>query len=491
MMVAPTLSDNQLIERWRQRLSGLTELVLPIDYPRPIPLRIVEAEQLLQVPEHISLAILQLSLAIKPAAANGFQNGDDIPLSPAATTISPFTILLAAFAILLHKYTGEEDITVGSSSRSSNPLVLRFPINDHDTIQSVVQTVLRAEEEAVADEVPFLALLEALFPQADQADPGQSPSLFKVRFFNLTDTTPDTLSSTTTSSSCDITIFISQTPTLRRLLPIEIRVVYNTVLFSSSRIADMLDQLQLILESAAKDIQTPIGDLSLLTERGKAILPNPTADLEWDRFEGAITDIFTGNARRHPDRTCVVESREITTEVVGDLREFSYRQIHEASNILAHHLMRNGIEREDVVVLYSYRGVDLVVAVMGVLKAGAVFSVIDPAYPPSRQNIYLSVAKPRGLVILRKAGELHQDVRNYISENLEIKCEVPALEILDGGQLMGGKVGTSDILKTDLDKKDVDIGVVLGPDSGSTLSFTSGSTGIPKGATSTGRFSHL
>ena len=58
--------------------------------------------------------------------------------------------------------------------------------------------------------------------------------------------------------------------------------------------------------------------------------------------------------------------------------------------------------------IYAYRGVDLMIAVMGVLKAGATFSVIDPAYPPARQNIYLSVAKPKGLIGLEKAGTLDQ-----------------------------------------------------------------------------------
>lgn len=80
-----------------------------------------------------------------------------------------------------------------------------------------------------------------------------------------------------------------------------------------------------------------------------------------------------------------MESRENTTtttvatigsSLFQNLRSFSYKTIHEASNILAHKLIQGGIERDDVVVLYSYRGVDLVIAVMGVLKAGATFSVI-------------------------------------------------------------------------------------------------------------------
>jgi L-aminoadipate-semialdehyde dehydrogenase len=106
-------------------------------------------------------------------------------------------------------------------------------------------------------------------------------------------------------------------------------------------------------------------------------LPDPRSDLEWTGFRGAITDIFSNNARSFPDRTCIVES--ISPVEVGGVngeRTFTYRQIDEASNVLARYLVDNGVQREEVVTVYSTRGVDLVVAVMGVLKAGATFSVI-------------------------------------------------------------------------------------------------------------------
>ena len=122
-------TDPAVVARWQQRLASLTELILPTDYPRPIPQRVVEADQMLEISEATSLAIMRLSLAIKPPGS--------------AVSVSPFSILLAAFVVLLHKYTGEEDVVVGSSSRSSNPLVLRMPITNEDTFEQVVQTVLK------------------------------------------------------------------------------------------------------------------------------------------------------------------------------------------------------------------------------------------------------------------------------------------------------------------------------------------------------------
>ena len=106
------------------------------------------------------------------------------------------------------------------------------------------------------------------------------------------------------------------------------------------------------------------------------VLPDPTADLDWSTFHGAIQDRFADNASKFPERICVVETASMTTPQ----RNFTYRQIHEASNVLAHFFLQRGIERGEVVMVYAYRGVDLTCAILAVLKAGATFSVVDPAY---------------------------------------------------------------------------------------------------------------
>lgn len=113
-------------------------------------------------------------------------------------------------------------------------------------------------------------------------------------------------------------------------------------------------------------------------ERPQHALPDPTQDLDWSGFEGAIQDRFADNASKFPNRICVVETASRTTPQ----REFTYRQIHEASNVIAQYLLNRGIERGEVVMIYAYRGVDLCIAILAVLKAGATFSVVDPAYDP-------------------------------------------------------------------------------------------------------------
>jgi len=132
--------------------------------------------------------------------------------------------------------------------------------------------------------------------------------------------------------------------------------------------------------------------------------------------------------------------------------------------------------------IYAHRSVDLVVAVMAILKAGATFSVIDPAYPASRQIIYLRVAQPRALVVLKGAGTISPSVREFVSTELKIRVEVPALEILRDGAVYGGANPRGiDVLRSYFHLGDTDPNIALGPDSVGTLSFTSGSTGIPKG----------
>ncbi|KAK4619418.1 L-2-aminoadipate reductase large subunit [Fulvia fulva] len=219
-----------------------------------------------------------------------------------------------------------------------------------------------------------------------------------------------------------------------------------------------------------------------MASQAQDVRPDPTSDLHWSDYRGAIHEIFAANAAKHPDRSCVVETASSTSPK----RDFSYKTINESSNIVAHHLVCNGVQRGEVVMVYAHRGVDLVVAVMGVLKAGATFSVIDPAYPPDRQIIYLEVAQPRALINIDKAirdsGPLHQTVRTFINEKLQLRTEVPALKLQGDGSVIGGSLeGGSDALHEQLPKRESLPGVLVGPDSTPTLSFTSGSEGRPKG----------
>ncbi|KAG6816775.1 putative NRPS-like protein biosynthetic cluster [Tephrocybe sp. NHM501043] len=438
--------------------------------------KVIEAAHVAQLSEQTSRSLLKLALY----SENGDEDDDE---ESDNNRPSAFHLLLAAFTVLLHRYTGDTDVVIGSSSATeSEPLVLRISVEPTDPFWAVVRRVQLVEREAESDAVPFELLTKEL---SKGKDDGLEAPIFRVRFFDETDQPHDTFIRSTSVTS-DLTIFVTRPPVSTRsaLAPqLSLRILYNSLLFTSSRITSIIDQLSVLLRKVAAVPLAPIGSVPLLTPAQRAKLPDPTGDLNWCGWKGAITDVFSRNARQWPDRPCVIQS--IPAASLTDIQErviFSYSHILHAANILSHHLIKEGVQREEVVTIYAHRSVDLLVAVMAVLKAGATFSVIDPAYPASRQIIYLRVAQPRGLVVLKGAGTLGPSVREFLSTELKIRVEVPALEVLSGGGIVGG-LGTSgvDVLQPHLHLAETDPNVAIGPDSVGTLSFTSGSTGIPKG----------
>ncbi|KAF8970209.1 alpha-aminoadipate reductase Lys1p [Flammula alnicola] len=471
------MADERL-NRVLARLQNLPSISLPTDYPRPTGTnKLIESVHLAQLSEQASLSLLKLVLYTENEEADEDEE-EVIVKRPSA-----FHLLLAAFTVLLHRYTGDTDIVVGSSSASARePLILRFPVDPLDPYWAVVSRVQQIEKEAEADALPYDVITRALHKGKEE---GHDGPLFRVRFFDETDEPTESFIGSTNVTS-DLTVFITRPPTTTRasLAPhISLRIVYNSLLFTPTRISTFIDQLSVLLRKVAANPLAPVGAVPLLTPSQKAKLPDPTADLDWCGWKGAITDVFSRHARQNPERPCVIQS--LPAESLDAPQEkivYSYGAILRASNVLAHHLIKNGIQREEVVMVYAHRSVDLVVAVMAVLKAGATFSVIDPAYPASRQIIYLRVAQPRGLVVLKGAGTIGSSVREFLSEELKIKVEVPAVEVFPDGHILGGLDSTGeDVLKAHMQLGDTDPNVALGPDSVGTLSFTSGSTGIPKG----------
>ncbi|KAG8786150.1 large subunit of alpha-aminoadipate reductase [Serendipita sp. 407] len=450
-----------------ERLKDLPLLALPTDYPRPQVNRVVDASLTANLPDSAAKALIKLAIFTDEA------DSDEQPLP------SAFHCLLTAFVVLLHRYTGDSDLLVASSSQvSTDPLLLRTPVEPSDPFWAVLRRIQLAEREAEENVVPFDEVVDAVSKHAGAHGGPQRP-LFRVRFFDETDEGSRSSFIRSTSPTTDLTIFVSRQPDTSRktLAPsISLRVLYNALLFTSSRISCMLDQIGQILTAVAKDPLYNVGLIPLLTPSQKSVLPSPVADLNWCDWKGAIPDIFTVNARRWPDRPCVVQSLEGNNPAEITVT-YTYSMILRASNTVAHKLLRGGIQREDVVMVYAHRSVELVVAVMGILKVGATFSVIDPAYPPSRQNIYLKVARPRGLIVLKGAGVIHKTVREFIDTELEICVEVTGLEMMKEGTASASNNCLQDVESMSAE----DPGIPLGPDSVGTLSFTSGSTGIPKG----------
>lgn len=372
--------SEERLARVLARLQSLPSIALPTDYPRPSGAnKLVEAAHTAVFSEETSLNLLKLVLYDDREGA-GEDEGKDSDSEQRQGRPSAFHLLLSAFVVLLHRYTGDNDIVIASSSETAtDPLLLRVRVEPSDPFWAIVKRVQQVEKEAEEDAVPFDSVVDAL-KSAKNSTYDEARPLFRVRFFDESDDLHEHFIRSTSVTS-DLTIFIARpsvSSSRNSYAPrVSLRILYNSLLFTSFRITCIIDQLSSFLKAVSSSPTSPVGATPLLTSAQRERLPNPTADLHWCDWKGAITDVFTRNAKQWADRPCVVQYLPVSGfNQVQEKQVFTYGHIRKASNILAHHLIKNGIKREDVVMVYAHRSVDLVVAVMAVLKAGATFSVI-------------------------------------------------------------------------------------------------------------------
>nr|Q12572.2 RecName: Full=L-2-aminoadipate reductase large subunit; AltName: Full=Alpha-aminoadipate reductase; Short=Alpha-AR; AltName: Full=L-aminoadipate-semialdehyde dehydrogenase [Candida albicans]AAC02241.1 alpha-aminoadipate reductase large subunit [Candida albicans] len=381
-----------------------------------------------------------------------------------------FKFGLAVFAALVYRLTGDEDIVIATDESANTPeFIVRLNLTPELTFQELVSKITKEYENNIS-QINYKALSEVSHRIKEAKGLDENPGLFRLSYQHAHSN--QQLNTTVEGSIRDLAIYTDGT---------KFTIYYNALLYSHERVVICGEQFAQ-LTTVSGDTDTVIAEVFLITDFHKKNLPDPTIDLDWSGYRGAIQEIFMDNANKHPDRTCVVETVSFL-ESNSKTRNFSYHKLIKLLIVVGNYLKETGIKKGDIVMIYAYRGVDLMIAVMGVLKAGATFSVIDPAYPPARQNIYLSVAKPKGLIGLEKAGTLDQLVVDYISNELDVVSTIPQLKVQDDGTLVGGKLeGADNDCLNDYQKfKDQPAGVIVGPDSRPTLSFTSGSEGIPKG----------
>ncbi|MFL6335978.1 MAG: amino acid adenylation domain-containing protein [Pyrinomonadaceae bacterium] len=431
---------------WKQQLVGApAALELPTDRPRPAVRSYKGARQRLVLSDELSGSLRHLSR----------REGASL-----------FMTLLAAFKVLLGGYSGQQDIVVGApvAGRNTpeveglvgfflNTLVLRTDLSGDPTFRELLgrvrQVALGAYEH---QDIPFEKLLDELRPERDLS----RPSLFQVFFnmLNLPDSrlelsglTLETLAVGEAEAKFDLTLYVNE-----EAGRIVFDFVYNTDLFDGARVAEMLRQFEYLLSQVAENPQEPVGRYSLVTPSARRLLPDPAEPLNSD-WVGSVHSLFEARARMHPGRVAVADAGQIWT----------YEELNRRSNRVANYLLAHGIRPGDVVAIYSHRSAPLVQAVLGVLKAGAAFTILDPAYPAARLIDYLSIARPRGWVQLTEAAQPEKSLAEAV-ESLALGCR------LEVGRAAGPEAAS-----------DEDPHVEVGPNDLAYVAFTSGSTGRPKG----------
>jgi len=436
---------------WKGQLSDVSPLNLPTDDERPLT-------QTFRGARRSKMLSVELAEELKDLSRRA--------------GVTRFMTLLAAFNLLLSRHTGQEDIVVGSTIAGRNrpeldgvigffinALALRTDLSGNPSFIDLLKRVREVCLDAYThQDLPFEKVVEELNPQRDFS---RNP-LFQV-LFNWADVSERVL----TLPGCEIVKLSYAAPSAKFDLTVyapeidgrvELAIVYNAELFSEARIAGLLEQFSCLLSQIVEKPERSIDQYSLVTPSAQAVLPDPTETLD-DTWEGAFHELLSKQAEHAPERLAVVDPNETWT----------YRELDMRSNQLANYLVASGIQPNDIIAIYAHRTSALVLALLGILRAGAVFVILDPTYPASRLISYLRIARPRGWVHIEGAGELSQELRDYLA-GLDLCCRLT---------LPNGKASSDRSPWQDYSSRD--LGVPIQADDPAYVAFTSGSTGEPKG----------
>lgn len=447
------VSESQL-EYWKRQLGDrLTPLSLPTDYPRPP---------------------LQTSRGIRKTLGLSKQLSDSLKELSRREGVTLFMTLLAGFKILFSRHGGQDDIVIGATiagrSRPEIEGLIGFFINalplrtDLSGSPSFLELLKRVREVCLGaythQDAPFEKIVEAINPRRDFS---RNP-LFQI-MFNMADVSERVLqlvccevkkeSFFDPEAKFDITLYAPEKDGV-----IELAMVYNADLFVESRMTAMLDQFAYLLAQITEKPQARIGEYSLVLPPMRELLPDPTESLD-DRWEGAIHELFSERARITPEKLAVLDPDDTWT----------YRDLDQRSAQLANYLVANGIRPKDIVAIYAHRSSPLVLALLGVLRAGAVFVILDPAYPPARLLAYLSIARPKGWIQIDAAGKIPEELADYL-ETIDLSCRL---------SLSRKKPALAHLL---IKQPEAETHVVIAANDPAYVAFTSGSTGQPKGVLS-------
>jgi len=378
-----------------------------------------------------------------------------------------FLTLLAAFQALMARYSGQDDLVLGVpfASRShpevenfiglfASTLPIRARLADAPTFAEILQRVKDTLLDAhTHQDVPFEKLVEELQPERSLS---HSP-LVQVYFIlqnapvenlRLRDIELKHIPTYTGTAKGDLFFSLSErTGALSGVME------YKTDLFERSTVERMLSHYQVLLQAIVKNPNLRLSELPLLTEPERKLILGDwnTTDTDYPRHL-CLHQLFEQQAER---------TRNAIALVMAD-QQITYCELNERANQLAHHLVERGVASETLVGIFLERSMDMVVALLGVLKAGGTYVPLDPAYPTDR--IASIVDDSRLPVLLTQASLL---AALPVSQATVINLDDPEHQV--------SKEKRDSVAR---DVRSENLAYVL---------YTSGSTGKPKGVQITHR----
>ena len=434
------------LKYWKKQLENIPEhLALPTDRPRPAVQTFTAGTYSIEFSAELTRQLHELRQR---------EN----------TTL--YMTLLAAFAVLLSRYSGQKDIVVGSpiANRPAaqleemigffvNTLVLRVKVDEQQSFRDLLRQVRQMAIDAYQhQDVPFEWLVDELSPHrsldktplfqvllALQNVPWQEPAMHGLAVERIT--------GDGSRVRFDLEVYAFE-----RNGMLSLSWLYNRELFDAWRIEQMAQQYFRLIGDLVRDSLRKLDQIDLLSasERRQLLVDwNSTVrEVSW----GTVPELFERQAERTPDASALIFEEE----------KLTYAELNRRANRLAHYLRSEGIGTEHIVALAMPRSTEMIVAMLGILKSGAAYLPLDSEYPKDRLRFMIGDAAPRLLLTSRGLEvRLPQIVRRVILDDPEVMRTV-------------AKYPEHDARSSNRDRN-------LWLDGLAYVMYTSGSTGEPKG----------
>jgi amino acid adenylation domain-containing protein len=374
---------NKQLSYWTEYLKRMpTQLELPVDHPRP-------------------------SLAAYKGKQHIFSIGKELTAKLRKLTkennVSLYMTLMSAFQTFLYKFSNQDDFGVGAPIANRNrkeieeiigffvnTIVLRANFTKDITFLDLINRVRNDVLEAAANQdVPFEKIVETILPKRELS---VSP-LFQVMFDLQKAPLQSMKLKDLTLEIVDIEIEVAKFDLLLIMLEyeddIKCTLEYNTDLFDRASIERMSEYFLALLHQIVDNPKQKISLLSLISEAEKKQIV-----VDWNKTDTSypdklsVTQLFEKQVEKTPQNTAVIfEGQEI-----------SYCELNQRSNQLAHYLIKHGVKKDDMVGIFMERSIDMIIGMLGILKAGAVYVPIDTSYPKERIAFIMDDTKTPALL---------------------------------------------------------------------------------------------
>lgn len=352
---------------WQTRLAGLPPLDLPTDHPRTAV-------------QSYRGALYRFTLSPEQTA------GLRALAREADGTL--FMVLLALFQVLLHRYSGQDDVAVGCpvSGRTHaqtedlvgcfiRTLVMRADLSGDPTFRGFLDRVRAMTLEALAhQDLPFEQVVEAVNPPRDLSRPPLFQVVFQLRNLPQADASGDGVTIREEVLDGGVALYDLEWDVAPVDGGLECRLIYNADLFERETMARMAGHYGHLLTAILADPDCPLSALDLLSDAERHQVLVGWNDTARPLPQGTVVSRFEAQAARAPDAEAVRE---------GD-RRWTTGALDARANRLARRLREAGVTPGTRVGVYLPRGASVVAALLGIWKAGAVYVPLDPAYPPDR-----------------------------------------------------------------------------------------------------------